>query len=66
MRFSEAAQVIERAEYLLWVIARQDVENLSRERAAILRELAGLEAAALHLRIPDLYGEVLQVAQSRE
>src|SRR5579883_2771314 len=57
---SELAQVVERAEHLLWVIARQDVDCLSNQRRPVLRQLQELEAHARNLGAADLYAEVLR------
>jgi len=55
----EAAEVVRRAEHLLWVLARADVENLSTPRCDLLQRLDELERRAAGLNIPDLYCEVL-------
>jgi hypothetical protein len=52
--------IVERAEELLWVIARCDVENLQAHRATALERLGDLELEAAEMRIPDLYREVVQ------
>ena len=52
--------LLERAEHLLWVITRCDVEGLSTPRADVLRRLAELEYRAAQLGVPDLYRKVLQ------
>lgn len=56
----ELTTFIERAEHLLWVIARHDVESLSGQRADVLCRLRELEAQALQWGITDLYEEVLR------
>jgi hypothetical protein len=55
-----SAEIAHRAEDLLWVIARADVENLQSHRETALRQLRDLESAAFALNIPDLYQEVLR------
>lgn len=60
MASSQLTTLIERAEHLLWVIARQDVESLSGQRADVLRRLRELEAQALQWGITDLYQQVLR------
>lgn len=55
----ELTALIDRAEHLLWVLARADVENLSARRAGILRQLHTLEDQAQQLGVPDLYEKVL-------
>lgn len=55
----ELTAVIDRAEHLLWVLARADVENLSARRVGILRQLHALEDQAQQLGVPDLYEKVL-------
>jgi len=62
MSSSEILGVVERAEHLLWVIARHDVENLSDRPTDVLRRLRELEARAAHLGVTDLYQEVLREA----
>ena len=59
MRSSEAAEVVQAAEHLLWILARADVENLSAQRRDLLHRLDELERRAADLNIPDLYGQVL-------
>jgi hypothetical protein len=56
----EAAEIANRAEELLWVIARSDVENVRSHRDRALEQLRELESAASALSIPDLYREVLR------
>ena len=56
----ELITLIERAEHLLWVIARHDVESLSGQRADLLRRLRELETQAAEWGITDLYQEVLR------
>ena len=60
MNSSEIRDVVDRAEHLLWVIARHDVERLSARPADALRRLRELEARAAQLGVDDLYGEVLR------
>ena len=60
MNSSEIRAVVERAEHLLWVIARHDVESLSERPADVLRRLRELEARATQLGVSDLYQEVLR------
>jgi len=60
MKNSELTGLLERAEHLLWVIARQDVESLLEQRTGILRRLHELEERARILGVPDLYEEVLR------
>jgi len=56
------AEIVHRAELLLWIIARSDVENLSANRRFLLHELEELEHQAALLKHPDLYREVLESA----
>ncbi|HEY2016221.1 MAG TPA: hypothetical protein VGH38_22110 [Bryobacteraceae bacterium] len=60
MQSAAIAEIIERAEQLLWVIARCDVENLGGHRSTALRQLHCLELRAGDMKIPDLYDEVLR------
>jgi hypothetical protein len=59
MGYPEAAEVVQAAEHLLWVLARADVENLSAPRCDLLHRLDELERCAAALNIPDLYSQVL-------
>jgi hypothetical protein len=58
----EFAGLVQRAEHLLWVIARYDVENLSGTRWNVLGQLRAVEESASQLGIKseELYREVLQ------
>jgi len=60
MYSTELAELRERAEHLLWVIARCDVESLSEQRAGVLRQLHQLEERAGRLGVFDLYREILR------
>ncbi len=62
MHTSELTRVVERAEHLLWILARQDVECLCEQRGGILRRLQELEQWAGRLGVSDLYEEVLRGA----
>jgi len=57
----EFAGLIERAEHLLWVIARYDVENLSGTRRNVLDQLRSVEESARRFGVNshELYREVL-------
>jgi hypothetical protein len=54
------AEIAHRAEELLWVIARCDVENVSSHRDRALEQLRELESLACGLNMPDLYQEVFK------
>jgi len=56
----EVADIVRRAEHLLWVLARCDVEDLSSGRRTALLGLRQLEERAAQLQAPDLYREVLE------
>jgi hypothetical protein len=60
MYSGEALEVIGSVEHLLWVMARCDVESLSSQRAAVLRQLRDLETRAEALHISDVYREVIE------
>ena len=60
MSSTDLQELRERAEHLLWVVARCDVESLSDQRRGVLRQLQNLEERAGRLGIPDLYREVLR------
>lgn len=59
MRHPGSYAVLSRAEELLWVIARCDVENLHAHRRPALEQLRELESRAAAVEIPDLYNEVV-------
>jgi len=54
------ADLVRRAEELLWVLARCDVEGLSSTRGTVLRALRELEERAALLDTPDLYRQVFE------
>lgn len=58
---STPAEITHRAEELLWVIARCDVENVRSHRDTALEQLRNLELRAAALNIPDLYAELFRV-----
>jgi hypothetical protein len=60
----EVADIVRRAEHLLWVVARCDVEGLSSTRNTALDNLRTLEERAAQLNA-DLYREVLEHAVLR-
>ena len=59
MQFSGLAELVQRAQRLLWVIAMCDVENLSAQRHRVLCQLRDLEAQMPNFRLSDLYEEIL-------
>ena len=65
MKTSETGRVIDGAEHLLWVLARQDVEALHVQRQYVLQRLCELEKRAGELGIPDLYRAAFQNACGR-
>ena len=56
----DVRELVGSAEYLLWVLARCDVESLGGQRGAVLSRLHDLESRAEALQIPDLYREVIE------
>jgi hypothetical protein len=56
----ELAGLMERAEHLLWVIARSDVEDLSEQRPRALQRLHEVESRASELGVSNLYQEIFQ------
>ena len=56
----ELTRLLRRAEFLLWVLARCDVEDLTEQRHYILRRLGEVEARTAQLGATDLYDLVLQ------
>jgi len=61
----EIVDIVRRAEHLLWVLARCDVEDLSSARNTALLGLRQLEERAAQLEALDLYREVLENAVLR-
>jgi hypothetical protein len=61
MQNSGTPRILERADQLLWVMARCDVENVHGHRTTVLERLCELELRAAAVRIPDLYREVVQI-----
>ena len=59
MRTSELTTLVERAEHLLWVLARYDVERLTDRRSGVLRSLGELEQRAHQLGVTNLYEKIL-------
>ena len=57
----ERSEIVSRAEALLWVIARCDVENVRAHRAAALDHLRELERRAAEMQVPNLSGEIMRV-----
>lgn len=60
MATSELAGLTERAEHLLWIIARSDVEDLPDQRPGVLQRLHDVEAQASQLGVANLYDEIFQ------
>ena len=56
---AEWPDLLERAEHLLWVIARCDVDGIVTPRAGALRRFRDLETRALQFGVTDLYQKVL-------
>ena len=59
MHTSELTTLVERAEHLLWVLARYDVERLTERRSGVLRCLGELEQRARQLGVTNLYEKIL-------
>jgi hypothetical protein len=59
MQASGNMELVSRAEELLWVIARCDVEDVRAHRPMALAMLRDLESRAAELKIDDLYREVV-------
>jgi hypothetical protein len=55
--------LVSRANDLLWVIARCDVENLCGQRTMALSKLRDLESRAAELKIHDLYCEAVNAGR---
>ncbi|HUI56495.1 MAG TPA: hypothetical protein VLY04_16080 [Bryobacteraceae bacterium] len=60
----EKSKIVSRAEELLWVIARCDVEDVRAHRATALDHLRDLEIRAAEMRMPNLYREVMRAADN--
>ena len=58
----QVSDIVRRAEHLLWVVARCDVEGLSSARDQALLSLRELEKQAAGLHATDLYREVFENA----
>ena len=56
---AELTALLERAEHLLWVIARSDVDGMVTPRADALRRIQDLEGRVLQLGVTDLYQKIL-------
>jgi hypothetical protein len=65
MQGGNVTDLVRRAEHLLWVVARCDVEDLSSARHTALLGLRDLEERAARLNATDLYREVLDHAVLR-
>ncbi len=62
----DRAKLLQRAEHLLWVLARCDVEDLAAQRQNILKCLHTTEMWAAELGVSDLYREVARAETHRE
>lgn len=60
MPTSELAGLMERAEQLLWILARSDVEDLPEQRHVLLERLQEMETRASQLGVSNLYEEIFQ------
>jgi hypothetical protein len=63
MHSAHTIDLVSRAQALLWVIARCDVENLNSQRAMALDKLCELESRATELQIQHLYHDVVDTVR---
>jgi uncharacterized protein YunC (DUF1805 family) len=60
MRHRETRELLNRVEYMLWVIAAADIEGVRAHRQVVLLKLEELEAKARELGIRNLYAELVE------
>ena len=60
MRHRETHELLNRVEYLLWVIAAADIDGVRAHRQIVLLKLEELEAKARELGIRNLYAELVE------
>jgi hypothetical protein len=56
----ETLELLNRAEYMLWVIAASDVDGVKAHRWIVLLKLDELESKARELGIVNLYAALVQ------
>ena len=56
----ETLELLNRAEYLLWVIAATDIDGVSAHRRIVLLKLDELESKARELGIVNLYAALVE------
>ena len=64
MQHADNAVLVQRADELLWVMARCDVEGVSAHRERLLERLFDLETRNSQLHLPDLYEAVVSLEES--
>ena len=60
MLHGETRELLDRAEYLLWVIAATDIDGVSAHRRIVLLKLDELESKARELGIVNLYAALVE------
>jgi hypothetical protein len=60
MRHGEMRELLNRAEYMLWVIAAADIDGVTSHRRIVLLKLEELEAKARGLGILNLYAALVE------
>ena len=60
MLHGETRELLDRAEYLLWVIAATDIDGVSGHRRIVLLKLDELESKARELGIVNLYAALVE------
>jgi hypothetical protein len=53
-------ELLNRAEYMLWVIAATDIDGVTAHRRIVLLKLEELESKARELGIPNLYAALVE------
>ena len=56
----ETLELLNRAEYMLWVIAATDVDGVRAHRQIVLQKLGELESKARELGIVNLYAALVE------
>jgi hypothetical protein len=56
----ETLEVLNRTEYMLWVIAATDINGVTSHRRVVLQKLEELESKARELGIQNLYEALIE------
>jgi hypothetical protein len=60
MLHREMLELLNRAEYMLWVIAAADIDGVTAHRRIVLLKLKELESKARELGIQNLYAALIE------